>query len=509
MAKVNKKKPVKVVHKAKVAPKPKTAPPIFTAGGAKAQRINPKQELRRSLMTNLLWENAFYEGGSSIAKRIGEIVPNVHPTDVLELAIEAKEFMKLRHAPLYVIRELVKYTEGNLAKTKFPYKWNDVNVGTIVEVGLANLIKRPDELAEFLAMYWKDKKQPLASSVKRGLAKAFTKFDEYQLAKWNRDNDIKLRDVLFLSHAKPQDRDQEQLFRKLVDKTLETPDTWEVALSAGANKKETWERLIREKKLGGFALLKNLRNMVNAGVDEQLIRERLEKGVGVALPFNFMTAAKYAPRLSKSIEVAMLKAIEGMDKLPGKTLLVVDTSGSMHQSLASKSEVMRLDAAAALTLLARNLCEQSVVYVTAGDDMRRIHATALVPDHLNGFALTEKIHNANHEFKVGGGGIFMVQSLEYIKNQNHGEFDRVIVFTDEQDCDHKANPAQAPRLGKFNYVVNIGNERNGISYKNSWDHIDGWSERIFDYIRVFESDAENLRPEDSTGQVVGRFRVSF
>jgi hypothetical protein len=489
MAKVNKKSTVKVVKK--VAPK-KTQ--VFTAGGAKAQTVNAKKQLQRSLMTTLLWENSFYEGGNSVAKRISDIIPNVHPNDVLDLALEAKDFMKLRHAPLYVIRELAKYTQGNLAKTGFPYKWNDVNVGTVVEVGVASLIKRPDELAEFLAMYWKDKKQPLSASVKRGLAKAFTKFDEYQLAKWNRDNDIKLRDVLFLSHAKPQDREQELLFKKLVDNTLKTPDTWEVALSSGANKKETWERLIRENKLGGFALLKNLRNMLSAGVDEKLIRERLEKGVGVALPFNFMTAAKYAPRLSKSIEIAMLKAIDGMDKLPGRTLLVVDTSGSMNYgNVSSKSEVSRLDGAAGLALLARNLCEESVVYVTAGSDASRKHATALVPDHLNGLALAEKIHNASHEFGIGGGGIFLVQCMEYIKTQKHQEFDRVIVFTDEQDCDTKANPALAPRLGKFNYVVNVSNEKNGISYKNGWDHIDGWSERIFDYIRVFETDAENVR----------------
>jgi hypothetical protein len=287
--------------------------------------------------------------------------------------------------------------------------------------------------------------------------------------------------------------EQEQLFRKLVDKTLETPDTWEVALSSGANKKETWERLIRENKLGGMALLKNLRNMVDVGVDEGLIRERLEKGVGVALPFNFMTAAKYAPRLSSSIEKAMLKAIEGMDRLPGRTLLVVDTSGSMYGRLSMRSEVTRLDTAAALALLARNLCEQSVVYVTAGDDWKRKHATALVPDHLNGFALSDAIKTAEQKFKIGGGGIFLTQCMDYIKNQNHGKFDRVIVFTDEQDCDHNINPALAPRLGNFNYVVNIAAEKNGIRYKNNWDHVDGWSERIFDYIRFFEEDAESIR----------------
>lgn len=501
MAKVNtkakapKKATKKVAVKKPTATKPKIAPPIYTAQGGAAQRINPKLNLQRSLMTTLLWEDAFYDSGKNIAKRLADLVPTVNPKDVVELARMAKNDMKLRHAPLFILRELARYTEGNLAKTKFPYQWTDVNVGSLVAEGLVDLVKRPDELAEFLSMYWKDKKQPIAASIKRGLAEAFSKFDEYQLAKWNRDNTIKLRDVLFLTHAKPKTNEQEELFRKLVDKTLETPDTWEVALSSGADKKETWERLIRENRIGGMALLKNLRNMTAAGVDEKLIRERLERGVGIALPFNFVTAAKYAPTLTKSIEKAMFKALDGMPKLTGRTLLVVDTSGSMGGRLASKSEVSRMDAAGALALMARHLCDSSVVYVTAGDDYRKKHATALVPEHVDGFSLMEKIRNANHEYGIGGGGIFMVQCLEHIQNQKHGDFDRVIVFTDEQDCDTPSkNPALAARLGKFNYVVNVGNEKNGISYKNQWDHIDGWSEKIFDYIRLFELDAENLRP---------------
>jgi hypothetical protein len=469
----------------------------LTAQGGKAQKINAKLDLQRSLMTTLLWENSFYDKANSIAKRISDLVPQVHPEDVLELATIAKNDMKLRHAPLYVIRELAKYTAGNLAKTGFDYQWKDVNVGGLVEGGLVSLIKRPDELAEFLSMYWKEKKQPLAASVKRGLATAFSKFDEYQMAKWNRDNDIKLRDVLFLTHAKPTGQEQAELFTKLVNKTLATPDTWEVALSAGADKKATFERLIRENRLGGMALLKNLRNMTQAGVDQKLIRERLEKGVGIALPFNFVTAAKHAPSLSASIEKAMFKAIEGMPKLTGRTLLIVDTSGSMQGSLSSKSEVSRMQAAGALAVLARNLCEASDIFVTAGNDGRRIHATAMVPEHVNGFSLIDKIQGASYEYGIGGGGIFMVQCLEYIQKQGFDGYDRVIVFTDEQDCDTPSkNPALAAKLGNFNYVVNVGNEKNGISYKNGWDHIDGWSEKIFDYIRIFETDAENLRPSN-------------
>jgi len=94
------------------------------------------------------------------------------------------------------------------------------------------------------------------------LAKAFGKFDEYQLAKWdNKKSTVKLRDVLFLCHAKPANPEREDLYKRLVAGELKTPDTWEVGLSAAKTpdqKKEVWERLISNNKLGALAFLKNL-----------------------------------------------------------------------------------------------------------------------------------------------------------------------------------------------------------------------------------------------------------
>ena len=57
---------------------------------------------------------------------------------------------------------------------------------------------------------------------------------------------ISLRDAMFLVHPKPKDDIQKEVFRKLANNELESPDTWEVQLSAGKDKKETWERLLRE-----------------------------------------------------------------------------------------------------------------------------------------------------------------------------------------------------------------------------------------------------------------------
>src|SRR5262249_46218458 len=180
------------------------------------------------------------------------------PEDVATLAREARDKMQLRHAPLFLVRELARQK----------------GAGTLVAETLEQVIQRADELSEFVALYWTPRKQPLSAGVKRGLAKAFTKFDAYQLAKYNRGSVVKLRDVLFLSHAKPDNEEQAVLWKRLVENTLEPPDTWEVALSAGKDKRETWERLLGEEKLGGMAVLRNLRLMLASGVAPKLVAAR-------------------------------------------------------------------------------------------------------------------------------------------------------------------------------------------------------------------------------------------
>ena len=430
--------------------------PVRTHEGAVAQRVDVKTELRRTVLTCLLWEDAFYEKGNDIAKRIAELVARSKPEDVAALAREARDKMQLRHAPLFVTREL--------ARRK--------GAGPLVAETLEHVIQRADELGEFVALYWKEMKQPLSAGVKRGLAMAFTKFDAYQIAKYNRDSVVTLRDVLFLCHAKPKDAEQEAVWKKLVENTLEPPDTWEVALSAGKDKRENFERLLREGKLGGLAVLRNLRLMLASGVDPKLIRERLEKGVARALPFRFVTAARHAPKLEESIERAMLKGIAGLEKLPGSTGLVVDVSGSMDGVLSKKGETTRMDAAAGLAILLREKAEEFSI-ATFSD------ACVELPPR-RGFALRDAITASQAH-----SGTYLKRALTQLHEKPEWrELDRVIVITDEQTHDGIL-PAWAPRA----YVVNVAPYKHGVSYGNGWTHVDGWSERIVDYIAAAESPA--------------------
>jgi len=416
---------------------------------APARNISPELQLRRSVLACLLWESQFYEDGVEIAGRIAELVPKIAAEKVAALAIEARERMKLRHTPLLLVREMARHKTHR----------------ALVSETLARIIQRADELAEFVAIYWKDGRVPLSGQVKKGLAAAFPKFDEYQLAKYDRGAPIKLRDVLFLCHARPRDQAQADVWKKLVSGSLTTPDTWEVALSSGADKREAWERLLHEQKLGALALIRNLRNMREAGVDESLVLSALgSMSTTRVLPFRFLAAARYAPQWEEALEQAMLKCVAETEKLPGKTIVLVDVSGSMTAPLSRRSEMQRTDAAYGLAVLLREIAEKVAVY-SFSDNLVEVPAR-------RGFALRDAIDVSQRHNSTQLGNA--VEKL----NRNE-KCDRLIVITDEQAHDK----VPAPR-GK-GYLINVASYKNGVGY-GKWMHIDGWSEAVIEYIRALE-----------------------
>ena len=420
-----------------------------THEGAPARQVSTELQLRRSVLACLLWESQFYEDGVEIAGRIAELVPKVAVEKVAGLAVEAREQMKLRHVPLLLVREMARHKTHR----------------ALVSETLARVIQRADELTEFVAIYWKDGKAPLSGQVKKGLAAAFPKFDEYQLAKYDRGGPIKLPDVLFLSHAKPRDEAQAEVWKKLIAGSLTTPDTWEVALSSGADKREAWERLLRERKLGGLALLRNLRNVREVGVDEALVVSAIRSmNTARVLPFRFLAAARYAPKWEEALEQAMLKCVAETEKLPGKTIILVDVSGSMTAPLSRRSEMQRTDAAYGLAVLLREIAEKVGVY-SFSDGLEEVPAR-------RGFALRDAIDKSQaHSSTRLGKAVELLNHLE--------DYDRLIVITDEQAHD----TVPAPR-GK-GYVINVASYKNGVGY-GKWTHIDGWSESVIEYIRAME-----------------------
>lgn len=441
---------------------------IYTHEGGRAVKINDEAQLRRSVMSHMLFEGEFYEDGTKIADRIAALVPKLKFETVAQIAIDARTKSKLRHVPLFIAKECLKHFKGR-------------KVGDMI----MQVIQRPDEISELLALYWKDGKRPLAKQLKLGLARALNKFDEYELKKWDGGNAaIKLRDVLFLVHARPQNAKIAHIFAKLANKThipakiveqygfepnvvgLASAETWENRLSRGENKRAVFEEMIREGKLGALAMLRNMRNMLESGVPDDVIREGLRNiKVERVLPFRFISAAKYAPRFEPELEAAMLKCIEGMSKIPGETLLVIDVSGSMSSTVSSRSELTRFEAACGLAMLARELCE-TVRVVTFSD-----RVVEVVPRR--GFALRDLILKSQpHSGTQLGAAVQVANSIAKPEG-------RMIVFTDEQTAGRVPEPKMTA------YMVNVASAQNGVGY-GKWMHVDGWSEATLAFISELE-----------------------
>lgn len=440
--------------------------------GQLAAKQSPVNDLKRSVMSCLLWEDIAYESGSDVADSIAKLVPQVDANVVADIAIEARFSQKLRHVPLYLV---------NLMAGLESHKH-------VVASTLEKIIHRPDELCEFVSIYWKNKKQPLSSQIKLGLARAFTKFDEYQLAKWDKKGkEVSLSDVMKLVHPKPINQEQSDLWKRLLNKDLAVPQTWEVGLSASKSiedKRKVWVDLIESNKIPALALLKNLRNMIDVSVPRDLIVRALDNAnPAMLLPVNFYAARTYAPDYTRQIENLMFRCASQYPKLSGWTIMVIDVSGSMGAPLSSNSTFSRMDAGAAMAVLASEMCENIVIYATSGNDMSRVHKTDKVKN-CRGFALHDEILESRKT--LGMGGIFTKQCIDYIRSVEKEKPDRIIVFSDSQDCDLGNSTLPRP-FGKYNYIVDISSNKHGINYKGVWTaEISGWSENFLKYIASYE-----------------------
>jgi 60 kDa SS-A/Ro ribonucleoprotein len=189
------------------------------AGESVMARLSPELQLRSIVTTRLIKKQARAE---EVTDRVAELVPQVDARKVAALAVEAREQMKLRHASLLLVREMARHkTHRGLVSDTLP-----------------RVMRKPDDLLDFVAIYWKAGRVPLSSQVKKGLAAAFQRFDECELAKCDRRRRIKLRDVLFLSHAKPRDEAQAAVWKRLIWGRLTTSRTRMPVPTAGEDREQ-------------------------------------------------------------------------------------------------------------------------------------------------------------------------------------------------------------------------------------------------------------------------------
>jgi hypothetical protein len=420
-----------------------------TFEGGKSQHLTPAEQLKRITMTCMLWEDNFYVDGKTTVEAIKEVCKNLAGDIIAAQALETFEKGRLRHIPLLLLVEALKK-------------------GTKCAEIIEKVCNRPDQMTELLSLYWKENgaKKAIAAQLKKGLAKAFCKYDAYQLAKYNRKDPVKLKDVLFLCHPKPKNKQQEADWKNLIADTLPIPDTWETKLSAGQDKKETFAELLQQNKLGKLALVRNLRNICESGVEKSLVKESLLANNMDLLPFQFIAAAKHCPAWVDIIDQSMLQSMQNMKKLSGLTIILIDVSGSMSGKLSAKSEMSPMDAACGMAILLREICNDVLIY-SFSDKLVQIPSW-------KGLVLSNTIVNSQPN-----GNTFLGHAIQALLLL---QVDRIIVITDEQSHDNIP-----PTRWKHNYIVNVAPYQQGVATNGQWHTINGFSEKIVDYIHEYEA----------------------
>lgn len=444
----------------------KKDPVVLNHAGAKAlYRENSIDILKRTTMCCMLWEDSFYEDGVSIASRIETLVPKCSGEELLSLVTDIRN-SGIRHAPLLIIVEMMKWP----------------HLKPFVEDSVKVVCDRPDQLTELFSLYWKanssDKRKgkKLPHCLIKGAKQCFQNWSPYVLAKYKQDDKtVKLRDVLRLVHPKPRDEEQSVAFRDLSKGTLKRFDTWEDRLSSGEDKTQVWTDLLNENKLGGLALIRNLRNMLLSKVDRNLIRQRLsEMNIDRIEPFRIMKAIEHGEVFAPTLEKKLFETCSRIPKIKGHTLILVDTSGSMNDRISDKSDLKRSEAGFGLAVILKEICEESTVF-SFGKDAKKL-------PYARGFSLWKMGKNPE-------GGTHLRRSLrmawEAIQAEGISETN-VVIITDCQSSTTADLPFEEFK-GK-GFFLNVASYQPSIAH-GKWEEMTGWSEKVIEYLsRKWNSD---------------------
>lgn len=450
--------------------------------GHVAYSMGDKGKLVTQVLTSFINEKKFYGDNTAEMQETIQRVIKTDPAFVSNLAVYARREFNMRSVAHVLTAYLAHEPEGKPFTRK-----------TVKGVSM-----RGDDITEIMSCYLSTFGKPIPNSLKKGVNDVLIGLDEYSLAKYKGDGKaVKMRDLLCLCRPTPKDDAQSALWKRCLEGTLATPETWETQLSANGNNAETWERLIEGGKVGYMALLRNLNNILKANpANIEKVYQTIEDPERVRkskqLPFRFLSAYKAVSGIGGSrvfdvLENAVDASIENIEKLPGTTVIAVDTSGSMGQKLSAKSEVCCGEIGMMLGMIANRICENSVFYTFNGT----------IEKH----AVSRMIGVLYAVMKSSYPGGMTIMSLPFRKMIDEKvQADRVIIISDNE-CN----------CGWRKPVQSLADEYRRISGNNIWVHaidlqgcgtqqfhgfktniIAGWSEKVLQFIPLAESGAGSL-----------------
>jgi hypothetical protein len=468
-------------------PKQKTL--TTNIAGGQAYKQSNELELISILLTSFV-SDQFYRSSNDTLDRIKQLLGKVDPKFAAKAAIFARDKFGMRSITHALAGELTSRVSGQEWSKDFYDK----------------VVVRVDDMTEIMSYYLENKtdknKPKFPNSLKKGFASAFNRFDNYQIAKYKSEGkEVKLVDIVNLVHPVPNVSNRESL-SKLIAGDLKSTDTWESKLSKAGQyasneeelsqlKSDAWGELLTTKKIGYFALLRNLRNIINQSPQfvglacDMLVDEKLIKTSRI-LPFRFSTAYEEISKLGSSSDVRMVmtalhQALDisaiNVPKFDGETLVVLDVSGSMS---GRPSEIASLFGA---MLAKANNCDVMTFATSA---------------NYKAYNPMDSILTIRNGFRFSGGGT----NFKDIFLKANKKYDNIIILSDLQGWIGNTTPASEFNLYKKKFNCN--------PHVFSWDLagygslqlpesqvycLSGFSEKVFDIIEVLKKDKNHLLNE--------------
>ena len=456
------------------------------AGGESYSQSN-ELVLVSLLLTSFVNTQFYRDGGNSLVdlKNISEKVKDKE--FVAKAAIFARDRFGMRSITHALAGELTSQLTGQEWAKDFYEK----------------VVVRVDDMTEILSYYLENKTSKdnpkFPNALKKGFAKAFDKFDGYNLSKYKGENkEVKLVDIVNLVHPVPTSRNKEAL-ESLIRGELKNTQTWEAKLSEAGQKADSkedleklksdaWGELISTGKIGYFALLRNLRNIITQSPTsikeacEMLVNEKLIKKSRI-LPFRFATAYEEINKIGSSKDVrdvlialnqALDISVANVPKFEGETLVVMDVSASMRGIASDTASLF------GAILSKVNNCDVMTF-------AREANYMAYNP--------MDSVLTIRDGFRFAGGGT----NFKAIFPTANKKYDRIIILSDMQGWVGYTTPSD-----EFNQYKNMFG---ATPFVYSWDlagygtlqfpennvfALAGFSDKVFDIMKLMEVDKKAL-----------------
>lgn len=462
--------------------------PISTTGrsvtnheGSRSWELDPKAELFLLGAVNMVGEDTFYE---SAAVRDARFVDLIH-----WVTKEDPDWIlgKFRPAGIRTSDGFAKYLRGELKMRSASivvaceYVWAGGAFGRQV---INAVCQRPDEPAEILG-YWLSKHgRQIPQPIKRGVADAVCRlYTERNVIKWDSGRKaISFADVIELVHPKPRDVNQGQLFKYLLDQAhhgdgregelelisrdkgllglpevarrphlrhhgLESTWSWErlAGWLPGGMDAEAWAAVI--PNMGVMALIRNLRNFDGACITEGAIDTVIDQITDVdqvvksrVFPYQVWSAYREAPsdNWKRALGRTLDYATTNTPELPGRTLVLIDTSGSMQAPVSGRSTIARVEVAAVMgaAMAKRNADRVDLGIFAQGTGLVQL---------VRGWATLDVVRTVVDSIGVVGHATYLNNAIRQLWD----EHDRVVVFTDDQAQDNHVDVSDVPRIYTF------------------------------------------------------------